>query len=82
MGEGNNGAAGGTDMTITNEKLEKIAQTLSGDAKSLCKDIAIKLYTNNNFSLGNKSASQYADEAIENALIFINKLLPILSKFD
>ena len=61
------------DLSGTEEALTKIADALSGDEKTLVKDIAIKLYANSKFDEG-KSAQQLAIDAIERALILISKL--------
>ena len=61
------------DLSGTEEALTKIADALSGDEKTLIKDIAIKLYANSKFDEG-KSAQQLANDAIERALVLISKL--------
>lgn len=79
MADENNNGGGGTDMTATNQKLDDIAKILAGDNERLFKDVAVRLYSNTNFSLTNKSAAQIADEAIERAAIFVQRMTAALS---
>ena len=68
------GGGGGTDMTETNAKLEEIAKALSGDEKTIVKDLAIRLFANTEFNISGISAQQAANNAVERALILVSKL--------
>lgn len=62
------------DLSGTEEALKKIADALSGDEKTLLKDIAIRLYANSEFDKSGKSAQQLANDAVERAMILMSKL--------
>jgi hypothetical protein len=62
------------DLSGTENALNKIVETLSGDEKTMLKEIAIRLYANSDFEHTSKSAAQLADVAIERAMILASKL--------
>ncbi len=68
------GAAAGTDMTETNEKLGEIVEALSVNDKAILRDIAIKLYSNCDFDHTSESADQIAIKCIERARILLKRL--------
>lgn len=74
MADTNSGGGGGTDMTETNAKLEEIAKALSGDEKTIVKDVAIRLFSNTEFNISGISAQQAANNAVERALVLVSKL--------
>lgn len=71
---GTSGAAAGTDMTETNEKLGEIVEALSVNDKAILRDIAIKLYSNCDFDHTSESADQIAIKCIERARILLKRL--------
>ena len=75
MGEEEGAVAGGAvsiDLSTVESELKNLNQVLSGDEKTMIKNIAINLYCNVNFDEANKSAYQIANDAISRAIILVD----------
>ena len=69
--EANNGSGGAAavDLTELVGELKNIEKGLSKSSKNIIRDIAIKLYTNTNFSASAYSPIIIAQQCVQNAMI-------------
>ena len=78
MGEEGGGAATGVtvvnniDLSTVESELKNLSKVLSGDEKTMIKNIAITLYCNINFDEAKKSAYQLANDSIGRAIILVD----------
>ena len=75
MGEEEGAVAGGTvsiDLSTVESELKNLHKVLSGDEKTMIKNIAITLYCNINFDNAKKSAYQLANDSIGRAIILVD----------
>ena len=75
---GEEGAAAGVtvvnniDLSTVESELKNLNKVLSGDEKTMIKNIAITLYCNINFDETKKSAYQLANDSIGRAIILVD----------
>ena len=75
---GEEGAAAGVtvvnniDLSTVESELKNLSKVLSGDEKTMIKNIAITLYCNINFDEAKKSAYQLANDSIGRAIILVD----------
>ena len=60
------------DLSTVESELKNLNKVLSGDEKTMIKNIAITLYCNINFDEANKSAYQLAKDSIGRAIILVD----------
>jgi len=60
------------DFSTVESELKNLNKVLSGDEKTMIKNIAITLYCNINFDESKKSAYQIANDAISRAIILVD----------
>lgn len=60
------------DLSTVESELKNLSKVLSGDEKTMIKNIAITLYCNINFDEANKSAYQLANDSIGRAIILVD----------
>lgn len=60
------------DLSTVESELKNLSKVLSGDEKTMIKNIAITLYCNINFDEAKKSAYQLANDSIGRAIILVD----------